>query len=1105
MSQENLTKIGESVSTISNWVAVERNYQRSMRLDKDIQDHDVLDGYVAQGTGKNALSTMAAHILTSNQRAFTWTGPYGCGKSSLALVLASLVGNSSQRTKARQLLNFVDNDPVLTAFAANEAWDQLLIVGRQANLTKDLATLLHVAADGRLVVEALKERANSQDEGFLLVIDELGKYLESETASENAFLLQEIAEVACRTLKKFVFLGILHQAVDVYASKLPLALRDEWAKVQGRFVDIPLLSSSEETVELLGHALSRPNGEPPIPNRFRLQVEVVAQNFCKTRAGSISKLVDLLQCCWPLNPITTLLLGPISRRKFSQNERSIYAFLTASEVKGFKQFIETEGVMQTYDPSDYWDYLKENFEVAILTTTDSHRWLTAVEAINRAERDCSEKVVQLAKAIALIDLFRNGSGVEATRESLSVAVDEDPEQIDVLLQELVKKKVIVERHYSNSFAIFAGSDFDLDSALQKALEDIGVVDTVAIERLIQQQPLVAREHYFRMGTMRWFNRRIMLPSELKRFIETDKANDGAVGTFILLLPETDENVIKKISLEQLYKKFELEKLNDRHYILGYTENGNKIRKLLEEVQALDLVSKSPLLEGDETGRLEVRTRQQFVLNALQDELATAFSNSHWYTLPSRHYDIALSQDLVNFASRICDVLFNSAPVINNESLNRDHLSTQNVIARKELMNRMVLNRYDCNLGFEQFPPAFALYLSVLRELHKEINDRYDFVLEKPQNQQEMDDSNYWYLWEATEKYLKSRDMVSAKEITTLWSQRPFGLKAGPIPVLQLAFYLSRQDNLAVYVAGAFQPQFTTAIVDEWLIDPSRVSFRWVQPNQGHELFLTEMAKIMSALTNKKIESTPLAVARSLVAIILRAPQWSLRSTNFTKNTLKLKTIIQKANDPIQLLFKDLPCIYGLDIGENLAKAVAESLQEFVAAMPGMIGNVRDILLNSLKAEPDDLESLHSRARNIKGLSGNMAFDAFVARIENFKDKQWEIEGIISLATNKPSKMWTDREIEIAKTKIVELGFQFRQLEAQAAIRGRVENQLIFSLTALGISDDVRQVIEYDRAEASDIKNKAADLVNSLRNLDSKNMLAILTEATVLLIGEKGNN
>lgn len=78
--------------TLADHVSIARRFQRSIRLDSDLMRADALQGFVCQGSAADGLLGMASQIAQTTQRAFTWTGPYGGGKSSLAVSLAGLLG-----------------------------------------------------------------------------------------------------------------------------------------------------------------------------------------------------------------------------------------------------------------------------------------------------------------------------------------------------------------------------------------------------------------------------------------------------------------------------------------------------------------------------------------------------------------------------------------------------------------------------------------------------------------------------------------------------------------------------------------------------------------------------------------------------------------------------------------------------------------------------------------------------------------------------------------------------------------------------------------------------------------------------------------------------
>src|SRR5262249_57696812 len=65
------------------------------------------------------------------------------------------------------------------------------------------------------------------------------------------------------------------------------------------------------------------------------------------RVGSMgaAELQECLIACYPLHPLTAVVLGPLFRQ-LAQNERSLFAFLASSEPFGFQEFLR-EGTIRT--------------------------------------------------------------------------------------------------------------------------------------------------------------------------------------------------------------------------------------------------------------------------------------------------------------------------------------------------------------------------------------------------------------------------------------------------------------------------------------------------------------------------------------------------------------------------------------------------------------------------------------------------------------------------------------------------------------------------------------------------------------------------------------
>ena len=85
---------------LKNLISVSTRFQRSVNIELDEADLSFLEGYVPSSSANNLLLEMSACVADGSDAAFTWTGPYGSGKSSLALLLSGLLSGEEKVVKA---------------------------------------------------------------------------------------------------------------------------------------------------------------------------------------------------------------------------------------------------------------------------------------------------------------------------------------------------------------------------------------------------------------------------------------------------------------------------------------------------------------------------------------------------------------------------------------------------------------------------------------------------------------------------------------------------------------------------------------------------------------------------------------------------------------------------------------------------------------------------------------------------------------------------------------------------------------------------------------------------------------------------------------------
>lgn len=1046
---------------LAETVHVARRFTRAVRVDADFSDPTALDGYVCAQSTVEALLLMARHRAATGHGAFTWTGPYGSGKSSLAVALAALAAGADPQ--AEKLLRYIrpnDRRELVRAFRPDATrWSIAPVVGRREDPAAVIEQTLVGVVRGRcglsrsrgetLHAWAARIAADRSHAGLLLLVDEMGKFLEGAARGDgDVHLFQELAETAARSGGRLVVVGILHQAFDEYAHRLAREARDEWLKVQGRFLDIPINLAAEEQLDLIGRAIE---AQKPVALPV---TATVARGLTGSRFGDAATLEERLAACWPLHPLVAALLGPISRRRFGQNQRSLFGFLNSVEPAGFQAFLQTTEVRPDaiYPVARLWDYLHINLEPAILASPDGHRWSTALEALSRAEtKGATEAHLALLKAVALIDLFKDRSGLQATPEILG-SVLAGGEDAEALLADLARWSVVIYRSHAGTFAIYAGSDFDIEAAVEEARRAGVAVDYRRLAQRAAVQPILAKRHYEATGALRWFEVELTPLHEVEDRVRTYKPAPGAAGLFLLVISAHAEG--RGEARKTLMRAADA--AGERLVVCGWTRDSYMIREMAADLAALEHVrANRPELEGDAIARREVDARLSRLAADLEDRLSDAIDRVDWFLPHAAHAVIdarvAGPAGLSVLASRLADWRYPQAPRLPNELLNRTKPSSNAQAAVRALLHAMVERGAKRRLGIDNYPPEAGLHMSLLEAtgLHRLADDGRTWAFAAPPPS---DPANLHPLWAATDQRLATiPEGCSVGDLFTLWRAPPFGLRDGLLPVLLLAYLLSRASQSAVYLEGVFRPTVDTFLVDRLLQDPASVRLRRVELSDVHTDFISALADALST-PDALVAPTALEVARAVVGRVRQLPSWTQRTSKLSDRALVLRDRVKASDDPGRLVLEELPRTLETGLGDlagvSLARRVLELLAELRDGYPRMLADLDRLLRHELRVRGDGdqgLAALQHRAKNVQGLAGNFRLDALATRLLGFTGSVEDIEGIASLAANKPPRDWVDRDVDAARVELAVLAQQFLKAEGFGRLKDRVDGRVAFAV------------------------------------------------------------
>lgn len=1074
-------------------VEIDSRYQRSARLSSDVGEDTNLSGYVLQPTVAAALSTMAT-ALEGGGRAFTWTGPYGGGKSSAALLLAALVsGNEKQRTAAESVMPQILAEKVRDSFAnASDRWRVVAVTARRRSLREEIAEAAEkslgwgsdlasdAARDDGVLLKALAQ--SSEAGGVLLLLDELGKALEYAASTDgDIHLLQDLGEWAARSGGRGCVVGILHQGFDQYAGRSGRAARDEWAKVQGRFMDVAFVTAVDETVTLIGRALaSKPADARPMQDLARRTANAVVAR----RPGDPKALEQALLDAWPLNPISTLLLGPISRQRFAQNERSVFGFLCSSEPGGFQEHCARSMVgnaQDWYGPDKLWDYLVLNFGVALSSGADSLRHVLALEAIDRAQSRGSHVHSRVTKTAAVLEFFRNGSGLAVADDFLIAALADVPSDVvKHAIDDLCDWAVLTRQPRLGGYALFAGSDFDLDEALSRARDDVGAIGLSELPDRVGIGQVAAKRHYFRTGALRTFNISIKLVTEdeakkdaIFDFSSPHLASGRRSGSLVLLV---SDGVVKPKTLVRHAERMATElRSNGVIAAIGIANAVYQLREVAADLAAIERITRdNAQLEGDRLARREISARRTSLIDEAYREVNRAFAGANWILSAGSVAAIG-TMPLSAVASCLADAAFSDTPIINSELLQRDRPSSNAMGAVRDLGHAMASRGDQINLGIEGYPAERGLYMTLIEPfgLHQERGGRWYFSDPDPATRAGAS------LVPAWEVLANSKDL-SLAELYEIWASPPYGLKRGVMPLLAFAFILARSSERAIYLDNVFQPEPDSLLFDRLLQDPAAVRVRRIARSDTDVVFMTELAQGLGVAHH----SSSLQIAAALFQRFTALSQFARRTSDLPPDVTSIRDAVLRANDPEHLLFEALP-----KLSANRADAVLAALAVSEAAYTNLLETLT-ISLSSAIGVDRKFDGCAARVDSVVGVTGDLRFDAFATRVRAFSDgSDGDIEGLASLLIHKPPRSWTDRERDQALLELARFGRSFREAEALASLRGRESNMEAMALI-VGMNGDPRilrfELNENERKEAG----KLADEVLSLLHRTGSPILSI---------------
>ena len=477
---------------------------------------------------------------TKGTRSFTIVGAYGTGKSSFLWAFEKNINNKG---------SYFSNP---LKFGQASEFEFISVVGEYKTLIGAFAEYFGLnendsSAKVLKEVEKKHKTLRRNGKGLAIIIDEFGKFL--EYASKNLpeselYFIQQLAELVNNIEKEILFISTLHQGFNSYSQQLTKYQKQEWDKVNGRFVELAFNEPVEQLLVLAAEKLNEPD------NKVNNTLKELFETIKKTKTFPLRNNLNI-ETCRQLLPFDLIAAGvlTLSLQRYGQNQRSLFSFIDSNSHLSIHDYDKAQNPF--YNLACVYDYLTFNYYSLLITkgNPDYFQWAAINSSLERCEVIFQEEfsdIKKLIKTIGLLSLFSSkgaiiDKGFLETYSYISLGI-KNPGK---LIKELETNKIILFSKYNQRFKLTEGTDLNIELAIDAAgnlvQQASNVVDILV--KYFDFPYILAKGAYYETGTPRFFE--FTLSDEPQNIIPEGET-DGFINlVFSESLTDTDLEIYSK--------------------------------------------------------------------------------------------------------------------------------------------------------------------------------------------------------------------------------------------------------------------------------------------------------------------------------------------------------------------------------------------------------------------------------------------------------------------------------------------------------------------------------------------------------------------------------
>ena len=1029
--------------------------------------------YISTRNGEKAFQKITS-AFSGGTKSFNIIGAYGSGKSAFILALDKVLNNKEKffSNPFKEDFNSFETTFIIGKYSSfKDVFCETFKLNSTNNIFKDLQ---------KTITQKIKAKV-----GQLIVVDEFGKFLEyaaKESPEDELYFIQQLAEFANTPGLPFLFITTLHQPFEDYALSLSKSQKNEWDKEKARLVEI----SFNEPVEQLLFLAS----ERIIQKSFLCHVKEAHQKdlFNIIQSADVFPMrdyftFDFAKKLFPFD-ILSASIAMVAFQRYGQNERSLFSFLESEDYLGINDF--TKGEEYFHIPHIY-KYLKYNFHSLLNSrfNQDSAKWKALDEALQRAESVFDEEYKNASQILITIGLLsilgRQGQKISKDFLNLYSQLALGIYKAKTIIEILESKQLIRYRKFSQCYVLFKGTDFDLNTELDLA-EDQVSKDFAVVHQLQQHFnfPIVpAKRIFFEWGTPRYFVYEI-----------TENP--------ICIIPEGQVDGYINLIFNEFINKEEIKLFSGKcgeAILHGYFNNANDLKKQLIEIEKIQIVKNRCIDDAIAIAELDV------YLNVSKEQLNKSFqasffgeeSNVSWYfNGTQKHFENAREMNL--FLSEICREIYAGTPILRNELMNREKVSGTISSAKNKLIHRILEFENETGLSFDanRFPPEKTIYLTLLHETGIHQRKDENWFLGKPT------EKSFTKLWVASEQFLDDCAAASRKlnEFINILKAKPFKLKQGFIDFWVPIFLIAKQKHFAFYELDTFIPQLTADSLEVAMKQTQKYRINTFDLNEKRLNIFNRYRYFLNLIEETAPDSdTFVETIKPFLVFYKNLVPFTKQTKQLSKEALRLRDAISLATDPEKVFFEDIPSALGFILNdftddqkiEDFSITLRAATQELSGTFPNLVNRIEEVISKTVRSKnivfPENKLLVQKRFEKLKKERIHTKLRVLLQRINTpLEDRQSWINSIATAIFGKSLDQFSDDDELNFQTLFPKKIYELDNLTdiSKNDIDKENEEVLKLEITSFvkGVQNNLVRLPKYKSEEIAKLEQKIIPLLNS---------------------------